>query len=208
MVYPGLYSSAHGAHVEMVQPSGNEMVSQLLEKTNHANAYLEHLSGCSYQPLPFQPESVNNCCGLCRHQLWAGCMCAWLVHACSSAQLALRGPSILSTALHVATRLEQHRSPLKETCKLPYSLASPSGKKRPWPLTLCHGSALSSMPCHGYLNGSGSSRIMTLALLSTACKCCLWCLTLSKHVPLCFLHRTLWSVHHCLATMACRDMSS
>lgn len=43
-------------------------VSQLLEKhkpcMRKTKAYLKHLSSSPYQPLLFQPESVNNCCGL------------------------------------------------------------------------------------------------------------------------------------------------
>lgn len=55
-------------------------------------------------------------------------MSVWLVHACSSALLALRAASILSTALHAATHLEHHNSLRTETCKLRCSLASPSGQ--------------------------------------------------------------------------------
>lgn len=57
-------------------------------------------------------------------------MSAWLVPACSSALLALRAASILSTALHAAPHLEHHKSPPTETRKLRCSLASPSGQPR------------------------------------------------------------------------------
>lgn len=54
-------------------------------------------------------------------------MLAWLVPACSSAHLAFRAVSILSTALHAAPPREHHTSLPTEICKQLCSQVSPSG---------------------------------------------------------------------------------
>ena len=114
----------------------NAVMSQLSQKplrikhmAHHTN-HFKRLLDSFYQLRLHYLERLYTGWRVCRPPLWVGCMCAWLVPACSCALLVLWAASILSTALHAATHLELHSSRRTETCKLRCWLASPSGTPR------------------------------------------------------------------------------